>query len=147
MGSAPIPRLWNRAGSSGRASRATWSVERTAASEHNLLSQGVGPVGSRTSNFIDAEEVRQMTGGKGIPGSWYWQHDIPGYRGTYQEEPLSMHARALPSPCALAPAPSMVPAPTPLSDRFRLSWEAGIIRPIASHDTYIRILTFRNDSQ
>jgi len=112
-------------GSSGRASRATWSVERTTASDQNLLSQGVGPVGSRMSNFIDAEEVRQMTGGKGIPGSWYWQHDIPGYRGTYQEEPPSMHARALPSPCALAPAPSMVPAPTPLSDRFRLSWEAS----------------------
>ena len=39
----------------------------------------------------------------GIPGAWYWQHDVPGYRG--REEP----------------------PPIPLSDqyRFHLAWEAG----------------------
>mmetsp|Transcript_46151 Transcript_46151/g.73342 ORF Transcript_46151/g.73342 Transcript_46151/m.73342 type:complete len:361 (-) Transcript_46151:326-1408(-) len=39
----------------------------------------------------------------GIPGAWYWQHDVPGYRG--REEP----------------------SPIPLSDqyRFHLAWEAS----------------------
>ena len=45
----------------------------------------------------------------GIPGAWYWQHDVPGYRG--REE---------------------APSPIPLSDqlnqyRFHLAWEAGFM--------------------
>eukprot|EP00435_Cladocopium_sp_Y103_P021307 s2948_g5.t1 len=109
--------------------RVTWSAERASAT----ASDPIMSVGSRNSSFSHGncghggfeEEFRgrqsrqgavgavgqgipNSTTIPGIPGAWYWQHDVPGYRG--REEP----------------------PPIPFSDqyRFHLAWEASAeLRP------------------
>lgn len=114
---------------SGSSGRVTWSAERASAT----ASDPIMSVGSRNSSFSHGncghggfeEEFRgrqsrqgavgavgqgipNSTTIPGIPGAWYWQHDVPGYRG--REEP----------------------PPIPFSDqyRFHLAWEASAeLRP------------------
>ena len=100
------PRLQQcRAGSSGPSA---WLNEGATASTASdpILS------GSRKNSSLIEEEFRQCRLGSAqgqlsmpsIPGAWYWQHEVPGYRGMPE------------------------PVPMPLADQhhYHLSWEAGL---------------------
>lgn len=93
------------AGSSGHAT-GTWSAE-MAMPRDELTGRDMGYDDElRTWQQMPMHSGHQGPGFQGIPGAWYWQHEVPGYRGIEE----------------MASTP-----PISLSDqqRYNLSWEAG----------------------